>query len=68
MERKAKVFAVRNKQFDSQAIGGVRLVKGTRAQVEKFIRDEIEISEASAEEAHELAAAGVRIEIVEVVV
>lgn len=66
MERKAKVFAVRNKQYDAQAIGGVRLVKGTKAQVERYIRDEVEIAEASAEEAHELAAAGVRIEVVEV--
>lgn len=66
MERKAKVFAVRNKQYDSQAIGGVRLVKAkSRAEVEWHILNDFTVEPATVEEVHELGVLGVKIEVLE---
>ena len=65
-ERKPKIFTVRNKDFDSQAIGGVRLVKAkSRAEVEWHILNDFAIDTATVEETHELGVAGIKIEAVE---
>lgn len=60
---KAKIFAVRNRAVDPQAVESVRLVRAhRRAQVESFILGDFEIAPATADECVEAGALGIKVE------